>query len=1008
MKKRNIAIAVCALTLMSIPISLVLTGCNGQQETPTNNYVKAFTVKLESTGKTVTSVEGYRVEQDRLIPVITKDANEDITSDFQYDTSDDSVCDVDNSGTLYYKGEGTANITVTAKNSKDENGNKVTRRIAVTVNPDRIAKGANNFAASSYEEKLEILASLEKYAIDNHLTGLTLFEDGGKSVYSKRLTLPVQNYITGFGFGTLSDGTISGNLPGINENTYEGHPEWASYLHTAASTGIKNICYLDDNGSVTDDLYGYISTGLYGTKLSDTKTSYEWTSLLAKGDPIPVNVDPSNEFESVISDQEIEESSGLFSSFMIPVKAGEKDGIKYSTLSTHPITSKYNNRVVQIEDYITAYRNLLTKKNGFYRGQEMTALTKADNLKGSLTYYNLTGNGQSEELFDEYVGLKIYTAGQDEIPIRGKSEETGGYYPAGTQFLVYTLTNPMTEFYAKYYLGGGLTMPVPQAFLDEVTPEAYGKGDEKSGLGVIDSILSLGAYNIEKFDVGSGLGEFVFKKNPNYNALEPNKYKIAGVHMQAIDTSDPDAVVKQFKAGRLDSCRKTKNTLNDDFSDIGNTYTAEGTSTFKLNINSCTEEEWVEYFGKNGTISQQPETDYWKVKPFMSNKNFLNGLSACIDRETYASARGVNPSQDYFANNYMWDPEGSTASAMGISSSYSQTEQHKLNLKNRFPETYGYNKSAATTAFRNAINEMVQSGQVKLPYKGELEIIWMNTGDSKEYGAELETYIESTVNAINPSFQIDVINHDGSSDYSLVYEKMRKGQFDLGFGSISGMELDPLAFLEVLKSDNSSGFTLNFGTDTSIPDGDLQYNEKIWSFDSLWAASTKGAIIGNDGIVEDEPVKANVRSVTSSKGSGEFAGYTKYTLPVDIIDLGTSGDTTITLNDKGNIATISYDDKTVPSSPTVGTQSLAFDAMTNNGNTGTEILEGAFVVNNNNEISFYIPDKIIVDMTAQKDYELSKDKWSSVDLTCSFEMSMTVGGGKKVTTTSSYSFTLPI
>ena len=79
------------------------------------------------------------------------------------------------------------------------------------------------------------------------------------------------------------------------------------------------------------------------------------------------------------------------------------------------------------------------------------------------------------------------------------------------------------------------------------------------------------------------------------------------------------------------------------------------------------------------------------------------------------------------------------------------------------------------------------------------------------------------------------------------------GTYDLGFGAISGNSLNPLNFLEVLKSDNSSGFTLNWGADTSklsktdpIVYEVEENGEKVkkeWSFDALWAAADHGAVV---------------------------------------------------------------------------------------------------------------------------------------------------------------------
>ena len=96
--------------------------------------------------------------------------------------------------------------------------------------------------------------------------------------------------------------------------------------------------------------------------------------------------------------------------------------------------------------------------------------------------------------------------------------------------------------------------------------------------------------------------------------------------------------------------------------------------------------------------------------------------------------------------------------------------------------------------------------------------------------------------------KLTVVNHDGTSNYEDVYTKhLQVGQFDLGFGSISGNSLDPLNFLEVLKSDNSSGFTLNWGPETSVVSENLIYEDQPWSFDSLWAAGDS-FVIANEGV----------------------------------------------------------------------------------------------------------------------------------------------------------------
>ena len=90
---------------------------------------------------------------------------------------------------------------------------------------------------------------------------------------------------------------------------------------------------------------------------------------------------------------------------------------------------------------------------------------------------------------------------------------------------------------------------------------------------------------------------------------------------------------------------------------------------------------------------------------------------------------------------------------------------------------------------------------------------------------------------------------------------------------------------KVLKSDNTSGFTLNWGLDTSEINTDtgnyINYDGKIWSFDGLWTAATKGALIDNAGKVEKDPISLGrpsnqVGEVSVEGEKGEFNAWDVY------------------------------------------------------------------------------------------------------------------------------------
>ena len=174
-------------------------------------------------------------------------------------------------------------------------------------------------------------------------------------------------------------------------------------------------------------------------------------------------------------------------------------------------------------------------------------------------------------------------------------------------------------------------------------------------------------------------------------------------------------------------------------------------------------------------------------------------------------------------------------------------------------------------------NSGANAGTSLNPWVVPIDMEWMNTTDSADY-SDVFTYVRQVFQQVSKEdydgmFTLNIAETKGNSDYNEVYNLMRRGEFDLGFGSISGNALDPINFIEVLKSDNSTGFTLNWGADTSVLGSGLYtgtdsaknyitYNGKKWSFDGLWKAATVGVVVSNDGSV------ANVKNV-STKAAGQ-------------------------------------------------------------------------------------------------------------------------------------------
>ena len=192
------------------------------------------------------------------------------------------------------------------------------------------ADGAFSYVYSDYDERTKILGKLEKYAVENKLTGLTLYGDGGYVMYDTTVVKGSNTYVPGYGFGVLAEGELSGDLYG------ESNPAYKRYYHSYETDDPGKINYMNDKGSVVGDLIAYTNASYFDTQMNETKDGYDWVGDLATVNrPIAVNVD---------------ESTGYAATYRFPVKVGAD--LKYTTLSEK--YAKYNNREVALEDYITS------------------------------------------------------------------------------------------------------------------------------------------------------------------------------------------------------------------------------------------------------------------------------------------------------------------------------------------------------------------------------------------------------------------------------------------------------------------------------------------------------------------------------------------------------------------------------------------------------------------------------------------------------------------------------
>ena len=720
------------------------------------------------------------------------------------------------------------------------------------VNDNAIAEVANsgyyaNFKTLSVEEKTEILAKLEKYAIEHNLTGLVTNGNGGYSKVSDRVVIPtkvvsekdeagknvykgeqydseIHENVLGYGFGILGDGKLNPDKPlkGIKAS------EKPDYLQTTDANNPETLNYMDDQGSQVAGWWKYITNSMFGNKLAADGLNYVTYPALATeknkiGDkyyPLPVD-DNGNLVENPDTNQ-------LYSKYRIYVRTD----INYNIAEDSKFSS-YDNSQVKIEDYETMIKHLHVQKNGLKRAAD--DLSTSNSIKGMDKFYEATAGDLSAAEID---------ALWDNVQYKAKSDETGDY-------VEFEYNYACTPFYAQYY-SNSFNLPLPEQFIHDIGGikhfAANGTAADGSSVTIKDTALSTGPYVVEKWDTK----EILFKKADKINQdafggmnlnNEP-RYQIPGIriYINSAFNSDKEAFWKEFESGKLDQTGIPKDKISTQKHTKG-TQISKGDATFKLNLNTCTQEQWNALFGENGTVLQNPVSDYYQCKPIMSDHDFIKGLTFAIDRKTYSENRGRTPAYTFFSDNYLIDPENHV--------SYNSTEAHKKVMEELYGENvdidYAYDLTKAGEYFKSAAENLVASGKYAKGSTAEITITWMYQWQETDDGVEIKKYIEDAWKlAVDPSLLKLKVNNESVTEWVDVYEKhLQVGRFDLGFGSISGNALDPINFLEVLKSDNSSQFTLNWGPDTNKPG--IAYNDKVYSFDALYEATDKGAILTHDG-----------------------------------------------------------------------------------------------------------------------------------------------------------------
>ena len=674
-----------------------------------------------------------------------------------------------------------------------------------------LASGIFDYSQKNPAQKTEILGILESYAVRNGLTGLSLFENGTYVMYSERLNLGTENYIPFYGFGILEEGSINAPLE------YEECDDWKYYYHILSQEAPKMLNVLNDQSYSFDDYYNYFGASFVTTFMNDAKDGYEWVSVLAKGNPIPVAVEGLDE-------------NGKASKWRYEVRIG--DELKYNTNSKMVSRQVFNGRNVALDDYLTPFKLLLTQSNGLLRGRDLANSIDGFAIKGAKAYFDAT--------FDETLSNDVLDVLWQEVALRVYEEDGKAYFEWET-------TIPLTPYHAMYYMQSKWFMPIPQDFIDLVTIDNYLGFNVERVETPVDNSLSLGAYTLEVWEENK---EIVYKKNPYYIYAD-EKYQVEGIHINILSSikEDPNISFNEFLLGHIDEVIIPYDCLYL-YKDDPRTRQTKGDSNFRLNINALDKATWEKLFGEDGTVTKTSKDDYWQVEPALSNEHFLRALSYSINRLELAAQFGYTPTVNYLASSYMSDGE------KGLS--YVLSKDH-INATERLLEetTYGYNLDLARNYFKVALLELEKEGLYKRgtpddPTIIEFEIAWLNSSQEEQFHKEISKYLEFAFN--DPSVAggcYKLITKFWASDVwsDIYYKKLMVGQFDLGYGNIASASVKPYNLFCNLSSDSaiSGGFTINWGPDTNDLDTDfVVFDGMRFSFDALTLA-LNGCAVVKDG-----------------------------------------------------------------------------------------------------------------------------------------------------------------
>lgn len=397
--------------------------------------------------------------------------------------------------------------------------------------------------------------------------------------------------------------------------------------------------------------------------------------------------------------------------------------------------------------------------------------------------------------------------------------------------LEFEFVDDMSEWDVRYWLGSFVLTPINLHLyeaLETADGNRYGT-DEKT-------IAYTGPYYIEYYEHDK---EIRLAKNEKFHS--PDMYFYDKIRHPIIE--DSTVRFQEFIEGNLDAASLPTDQY-DQYKGDPRLKRVPGATTFRMVFNG---------FGTTANqIKVFPDSNY-VPEPLLANKNFQKAMYYIIDREHLARnvMKTSDPNAYHFTSAYLVNARSGIA--------FRDTEWGKkvgegLGIND---QTHGYNESLALEYWKKAIEELIDQGVYKDGDTITLDLVYQaGSASLAAFGNYLKDLFESKFTYKKIKVVVELNPQPFPNNYT---EYLQIAEFDLGVGGISGSTLDASSFLDVYSSDNRSGFTLNWGIDTSIPEIEIEYEHptkgkvrEIWSYDALVSALNGTVTVKNGQEVKTE------------------------------------------------------------------------------------------------------------------------------------------------------------